>query len=136
PPAGEHLETSWRVCSVDRRFFSRPERSILSAQAEGLGYGTANAADLKGPLRPMRVRSGRTTLSDAMEGASKKPLLVSSIVAKQGRLTMTAAHTQSTARTRVLYLAFELGWENWKLAFATEAADNPRIRSVKDRNLA
>ena len=48
---------------------------------------------------------------------------------------MTAAHSQSTPCTRVLYLAFELGWENWKLAFATAPADNPRIRNVKGRDI-
>jgi len=70
-----------------------------------------------------------------MGGANKKPLLVSSIVAKQRRLAMTAAHRQSTPPACVLYVAFELGWENWKLAFATAAADNPRLRTVRDRDL-
>lgn len=50
---------------------------------------------------------------------------------------MPAAQTQSTTpRPRTLYLAFEMGWEKWKLAFATEAADNPRIRSVNGRDTA
>jgi transposase len=34
----------------------------------------------------------------------------------------------------VLYLAFELGWNEWKLAFATGPADNPRLRSIGGRN--
>src|SRR5208282_1898338 len=34
----------------------------------------------------------------------------------------------------VLYLAFELGWSEWKLAFATGPADNPRLRSIGGRN--
>jgi transposase len=34
----------------------------------------------------------------------------------------------------VLYLAFELGWNEWKLAFATAPADNPRLRSIGGRN--
>jgi transposase len=33
-----------------------------------------------------------------------------------------------------LYLAFELGWTEWKLAFATGPADNPRLRSLAGRN--
>jgi transposase len=33
-----------------------------------------------------------------------------------------------------LYLAFELGWSEWKLAFATAPADAPRLRSVAARN--
>jgi transposase len=57
---------------------------------------------------------------------------------------MTATRKQhSTKRTQasaqpkavgVLYLAFELGWNEWKLAFATGAADNPRLRSIGGRN--
>ena len=34
----------------------------------------------------------------------------------------------------VLYLAFELGWNQWKLAFATVAADNPRLKNVAARD--
>jgi transposase len=34
----------------------------------------------------------------------------------------------------VLYLAFELGWSEWKLGFATGPADNPRLRSIGGRN--
>jgi transposase len=32
-------------------------------------------------------------------------------------------------------VALELGWESWKLAFATEAADNPRFRTVRGRDV-
>ncbi|MBV8281920.1 MAG: IS110 family transposase [Candidatus Eremiobacteraeota bacterium] len=35
---------------------------------------------------------------------------------------------------KTLYLAFELGWDGWKLAFATEAADNIRTRTVTGRD--
>jgi transposase len=38
-------------------------------------------------------------------------------------------------RTAVLYVAFELGWNEWKLAFATGPADNPRLRSIRGRDL-
>jgi transposase len=41
----------------------------------------------------------------------------------------------STQRTPVLYLAFELGWNEWKLAFATGPTDNPRLRAIGARNL-
>jgi transposase len=34
----------------------------------------------------------------------------------------------------VLYLAFELGWNEWKLAFGTGPADSPRLRSIGGRN--
>jgi transposase len=33
-----------------------------------------------------------------------------------------------------LYLAFELGWSEWKLAFAAAPADRPRLRSIAARN--
>src|SRR6516225_5813399 len=39
-----------------------------------------------------------------------------------------------TTVTGVLFLAFELGWSEWKLAFATGPADNPRLRSIGGRN--
>ena len=34
----------------------------------------------------------------------------------------------------VLYLAFELGWNEWKLAFGTGPLDNPRLKSVGGRD--
>ena len=34
-----------------------------------------------------------------------------------------------------LYLAFDLGWTEWSLAFATAPADQPRLRQVGARNL-
>jgi transposase len=33
-----------------------------------------------------------------------------------------------------LYLALELGWNEWKLALATAPADNPRLRAIAGRN--
>lgn len=56
---------------------------------------------------------------------------------------MAATRKHSTKRSqtvaqpktaKVLYLAFELGWNEWKLAFATGPADNPRLRSVAGRD--
>jgi transposase len=47
------------------------------------------------------------------------------------------ANTQAEAEpktTGVLYLAFELGWNEWKLAFSTGQRDNPRLRSIGGRN--
>jgi transposase len=37
-------------------------------------------------------------------------------------------------RPTALYLAFELGWTEWKLALATAPADPPRLRSIDARN--
>jgi transposase len=54
---------------------------------------------------------------------------------------MTATRTQHSTKptasesTPVLYLAFELGWGDWKLAFGTEPADNPRLRAIGGRNI-
>jgi transposase len=54
---------------------------------------------------------------------------------------MTATHTAhattgtaaSPTPAPVLYLAFELGWNDWKLAFSTGPADRPRLRSIGGR---
>ena len=35
----------------------------------------------------------------------------------------------------VLYLAFELGWNEWKLAFSTGPAVRPRLRAIGGRNV-
>jgi transposase len=48
-------------------------------------------------------------------------------------MTTTCNRHSTTAAT--LYLAFELGWSEWKLAFATGPADNPRLRTVGARKL-
>ncbi len=40
------------------------------------------------------------------------------------------------ATTKTLYVAFELGQDKWLLAFATQAAEKPRIRSMPARSLA
>lgn len=43
---------------------------------------------------------------------------------------------ESTGRTSVLYLAFELGSTEWKLAFASQRGEKPRLRSIAAGNLA
>ena len=48
---------------------------------------------------------------------------------------MTATQNQYSDRQPALYLAFELGWSEWKLAFATAPADAPRLRTIGARNL-
>src|SRR5215469_732011 len=49
---------------------------------------------------------------------------------------MSATHvTQSTATsTPVLYLALELGWNSWKLAFTIGMGQKPRLRTIVGRN--
>lgn len=47
---------------------------------------------------------------------------------------MTAVKYQSTKSVRTLYMAFELGWGKWKLAFGTQTVDNPRLRTVNGRD--
>jgi hypothetical protein len=39
-------------------------------------------------------------------------------------------------RQAVLYLALELGWSKWKLAFASAPAEKPRRREVEARDLS
>src|SRR5882672_4864739 len=46
--------------------------------------------------------------------------------------TMT---TISTTTTKTLYIALELGEDKWLLACATEAAQQPRVRSMPARDL-
>ncbi len=41
----------------------------------------------------------------------------------------------SVSTPRALYLAFELGWSEWKLACGTSLADSPRQRTLRARNL-
>jgi transposase len=49
---------------------------------------------------------------------------------------MTATLVDNVGGSRpVLYLAFELGWSEWKLAFSTGPAEAPRLRAVRARNL-
>ena len=51
---------------------------------------------------------------------------------------MSATHTiQSTAATGpVLYLALELGWKDWKLAFTVGMGQKPRLRTIAGRDTA
>lgn len=50
--------------------------------------------------------------------------------------TQAAARPKAAAEPKAaagLYLAFELGWNEWKLAFGTGPADNPRLRTIGGR---
>lgn len=50
---------------------------------------------------------------------------------------MTATHdSKITTKTEVLYLAFELGETEWKLAFTIGMGQKPRLRSMVARDLA
>ena len=44
------------------------------------------------------------------------------------------AAATAPARAAVLYLAFELGWGEWKLAFSTGPRANVRLRTIAGRN--
>jgi hypothetical protein len=48
---------------------------------------------------------------------------------------MSAAHTVHSINTAspVLYVAFEVGWITWKMAFTIGAGRPPRVRSVPAR---
>src|SRR5436309_12554448 len=50
------------------------------------------------------------------------------------RATRTAEYTGAT--TLCLYLAFELGSNEWKRGFATEPGATPRVRTMPARDLA
>jgi transposase len=47
---------------------------------------------------------------------------------------MTATRVQYTSPPGALYVALELGWSEWKLAFASAPADPPRLRCLAARN--
>src|SRR5260370_14646652 len=47
---------------------------------------------------------------------------------------MAAPQLQYSDRQPALYVAFELGWSEWKLAFATAPADAPRLRTIGGRD--
>lgn len=47
---------------------------------------------------------------------------------------MTATQIHCSDRQPALYLAFELGWSEWKLALASAPADAPRLRSLAARH--
>jgi transposase len=50
---------------------------------------------------------------------------------------MTATHIRNVSTPPAfLYVAFELGWTQWKLAFTTGAAQKPRIKTIAARDLA
>src|ERR1700731_522069 len=48
---------------------------------------------------------------------------------------MTATHSKVITRTDILYLAFELGEAEWKLAFTIGIGQKPRLRCVPARDL-
>ena len=49
---------------------------------------------------------------------------------------MIASHTlPSTPSQAVLFLAFELGWTEWKLGCSTGLAGTPRVRTIRARDL-
>src|SRR5258708_19231882 len=46
---------------------------------------------------------------------------------------MAAVQEHFSKSVRTLYVSFELGWDKWKLAFATEFGENARQRNVTAR---
>ena len=49
-------------------------------------------------------------------------------------MTATRSNDSTPAQAPCLYLAFELGWSEWKLAFTIGAGQKPRLRSVPARD--
>src|SRR5260370_42613357 len=49
---------------------------------------------------------------------------------------MTATPRHCPDRQPALYVAFELGWSEWKLAFVTAPADAARLRTIGGRTTA
>jgi transposase len=49
-------------------------------------------------------------------------------------MSATHATDSTTTTTPVLYVAFELGWTSWKLAFTVGAGQKPRLRTIPARD--
>lgn len=50
-------------------------------------------------------------------------------------MDQTTRSEESTREGGKLYMALELGWGTWKLAFTTQAGEKPRLRSLAARDL-
>ena len=50
-------------------------------------------------------------------------------------MSATHDHDSTPSVSSKLYLAFELGWTSWNLAFTTGMAQKPRIRTIPARDL-
>ena len=50
-------------------------------------------------------------------------------------MSATHEHDSIPSATSKLYLAFDLGWTSWNLAFTTGMAQKPRLRTIPARNL-
>lgn len=78
-----------------------------------------------------------TRKQHSTKSASAKP---QARQARQGKQTKQAEQTTQSESAAVpksagvLYMAFELSWGEWKLAFGTRPADNARLRSIGARN--
>jgi len=56
---------------------------------------------------------------------------------KQHSTSRSSQRKRATAQPQkagILYMAFELGWGEWKLAFGSGPADNPRLKTVRGRD--
>lgn len=51
-------------------------------------------------------------------------------------MSQTTHKAESKAVDRCLYLALDLGWTQWHLAFTTEVGQKPRLRTVQARDLS
>ena len=51
-------------------------------------------------------------------------------------ISQTASRTNSTAAQERLYVAFELGWKSWKLAFCSRMNDKPFLATFEARDVA
>jgi transposase len=50
-------------------------------------------------------------------------------------MSATHVHDSTPQDSPKLYLAFELGWTSWNLAFTTAMAQKPRLRTIRARDL-
>src|SRR3954453_10349880 len=50
-------------------------------------------------------------------------------------MSATHDHDSTPTASSKLYLAFDLGWTSWNLAFTTAMAQKPRLRTIPARDL-
>jgi transposase len=49
--------------------------------------------------------------------------------------TQSTRNEECSAKQGTLYVALELGWSKWQLAFTTQAGQKPRLRTIKGRDV-
>jgi transposase len=63
-------------------------------------------------------------------------VLTLTVVEKEPDMSQTTRREDFTSKTAALHLSFDLGWKEWKLAFAAELGQKARLRTIAAADLA